>query len=447
VEPVAGGASRLEASAATYIKDNRLPGAAVGVVHGDRLAWWAGIGFADIASRRPPELTTLYRIASITKTFTGTAIMRLRDAGKLRLDDPIGRHLPEVAHLEDVTIRRLLSHESGLQSEPPGTDWRQARYEGSVERNLARASELKTRVPPNSQHKYSNLGVQLLGEVVARRSGMPYVDYVRTQLLEPIGMTNTAFEPLPDALKKQCATGYGGRFVSDELALSATAPTIWAEGGLWSCVEDLGRWISYQFRDDPTLREMHRPRYLVDDDWTEAFGLAWYAVRRKDVIWVQHSGALHGFRSNVCFDPRHEVGAIALINGLADASLLAMDLGEIARDAVMAAAPKIEPPPPIPDAYRPLVGLYLDRELGLTRRVEWRDGTLVIIDPDLPQWRPTMVATGDPNVFLIEAGFRESGENAIFNRLPDGRVTSIFIAAGTWVRLDPVAGATRAPAG
>ncbi len=373
--------------------------------------------------------------------------MRLRDAGKLRLDDPIGRHLPEVAHLEDVTIRRLLSHESGLQSEPPGTDWRQARYEGSVERNLARASELKTRVPPNSQHKYSNLGVQLLGEVVARRSGMPYVDYVRTQLLEPIGMTNTAFEPLPDALKKQCATGYGGRFVSDELALSATAPTIWAEGGLWSCVEDLGRWISYQFRDDPTLREMHRPRYLVDDDWTEAFGLAWYAVRRKDVIWVQHSGALHGFRSNVCFDPRHEVGAIALINGLADASLLAMDLGEIARDAVMAAAPKIEPPPPIPDAYRPLVGLYFDRELGLTRRVEWRDGTLVIIDPDLPQWRPTMVATGDPNVFLIEAGFRESGENAIFNRLPDGRVASIFIAAGTWVRLDPVAGATRAPAG
>ena len=447
MEPVAGVASRLEARAATYIKDNRLPGAAVGVVHGDRLAWWAGIGFADIASRRPPELTTLYRIASITKTFTGTAIMRLRDAGKLRLDDPIGRHLPEVAHLEDVTIRRLLSHESGLQSEPPGTDWRQARYEGSVERNLARASELKTRVPPNSQHKYSNLGVQLLGEVVARRSGMPYVDYVRTQLLEPIGMTNTAFEPLPDALKKQCATGYGGRFVSDELALSATAPTIWAEGGLWSCVEDLGRWISYQFRDDPTLREMHRPRYLVDDDWTEAFGLAWYAVRRKDVIWVQHSGALHGFRSNVCFDPRHEVGAIALINGLADASLLAMDLGEIARDAVMAAAPKIEPPPPIPDAYRPLVGLYLDRELGLTRRVEWRDGTLVIIDPDLPQWRPTMVATGDPNVFLIEAGFRESGENAIFNRLPDGRVASIFIAAGTWVRLDPVAGATRAPAG
>jgi len=447
VDALADVASKLEARAATYVKENRLPGAAVGVVHSDKLAWWAGIGFADIASRRAPEPTTLYRIASITKTFTGTAIMRLRDAGKLRLDDPVGRHIPEVGHLEDVTIRRLLSHESGLQSEPPGTDWRQVRYEGSVERNLARASEITTRVPPNSQHKYSNVGVQLLGEVVARCSGMPYVDYVRTQLLEPIGMTNTVFEPLPDPLKKQCATGYGGRFVSDELAVAATPPTIWAEGGLWSCVEDLARWISYQFRNDPTLHEMHRPRYLVDEEWTEATGIAWFALRRNDVTWVLHNGGLHGFRSNVCFDPRLEVGAIALINGVGDPETLALDLAGIAREAVVRAAPKIEPPPPIPAAYRPLVGIYFDKELGATLRMEWRDGNLVIIDPTVPQWRPTLTPTEDPSIFLIEPGIRQSGENAVFNRLPDGRVASVFIAAGTWVRLDPVAGAPRAPAG
>lgn len=420
------------------MKENRLPGAAVGVVHGDRLAWWKGVGFADVADRRAPERTTLYRIASITKTFTGTAIMRLRDGGKLRLDDPVGAHIPEVAHLEGVTIRRLLSHESGLQSEPPGTDWRRVDYEGSVDRNLARAAEILTRVPPNSQHKYSNMGVQLLGEVVARASGMPYVEYVRTQLLEPIGMANTFFEPLTDKRRGQCATGYAGRFVSDELEVSPTAPTIWAEGGLWSCVEDLGRWISYQFRDDPTLREMHRPRYLIDEEWTQAFGVSWKAMRRGEVIWIQHSGALHGFRSNVCFDPAHQVGAVVLINGLADASALAMDLGDIAREAVMAAAPKVEAPARTPAEFLPLLGIYFDHELGLTRRVEWRDGKLAIIDPDLPAWRPTLRPTEDPNVFLIEPGFRESGENAVFKRLPDGRVESVFIAAGTWVRLEPV---------
>jgi CubicO group peptidase (beta-lactamase class C family) len=337
-----------------------------------------------------------------------------------------------------VTIRRLLSHESGLQSEPPDTDWRRARYEGTVAKNLARAHEIATRVPPNAQQKYSNLGFQLLGEVVARRSGMPYVDYVRQAFLEPLGMAHTGFEPLSSDLAARRATGYAGRFVSDELEVSAAAPTVYAEGGLWSCVEDLARWIAYQLRDDPTLREMQRPRYLADEAWTEAFGLAWYALRRDEQIWITHSGALHGFRSNVCFDPKLKVGAIVLFNGVGDAATLSMELAAIARDAVAASPAHIEAPEPAPEAYRDLLGIYHDPELGLLRRVEWRDGALTIIDPALPPWHPTLAPTGDPNVFLIEPGFRESGENAVFSRLADGRVVSIYIAAGTWLRLDPV---------
>ncbi len=87
--PVAKITDELEAKAAAFVKEHRLPGAAVGVVHGDDLVWSAGVGFADVASRRPPDTSTLYRIASITKTFTGTAIMQLRDEGRLHLDDPI----------------------------------------------------------------------------------------------------------------------------------------------------------------------------------------------------------------------------------------------------------------------------------------------------------------------------------------------------------------------
>jgi len=435
---VEGIGQRLEARAASFVKEHRLAGAAVGVVHADRLVWSAGIGFADIASGRAPDATTLYRIASITKTFTGTAVMRLRDAGKLRLDDPVGRYIPELAHLEDVTIRRLLSHESGLQSEPPDTDWRKAQYEPSVARNLLRASEIRASIPPNMQQKYSNIGFQLLGEVVARTSGVPYAEYVQASILDPLGMTGTGFEPLPAKLEARRATGYGGRFVSDQLEPSSTAPSIGAEGGLWSCVEDLARWLSYQFRDDDTLREMQRPRYLADEAWTEAFGIAWYAVRRDEVIWVQHSGALHGFRSNVCFDPKHSVGAIVLINGLADASTLSMDLGEIAREAAVAMPPPLKAPTQTPPQLQPLLGIYFDPELGLTRRVEWRDGKLTIVDPELAEWRPTLAPTADPDVFLVERGVRESGERVTFSRLPDGRVTSIFIAAGTWMRLEPV---------
>jgi D-alanyl-D-alanine carboxypeptidase len=457
VDPVIEVTPKLEAKAASFVKEARLPGAAVGVVHGDDLVWSAGVGFADVAARRAPENTTLYRIASITKTFTGTAIMQLRDEGLLHLDDPAVAHLPELrgaaspfGAIETVTIRRMLSHESGLTSEPPGTDWALPAYEGRVDRTLARVAEIGTRIPPNTQPKYSNLAYQLLGEIVGRTSGTPYVEYVRAAILDPLGMTASGFEPLPEALVTRCATGYAGRFLSDELKPAVIPPTVWAEGGLWSCVEDLARWLSFQLREDggprkdaqvlagPTLKEMHTARYLGNDEWTEAWCISWYSVRRGDVIWVQHSGGLHGFITDVCFDPKAKVGAIALLNGIGDAPGLAMDLATIARDAVRATAPAIEAPASLPEPYRPLLGIYADRDSATVSRLEWRDGKLVFVDADQPTWRPTIAPTDDPDVFVVEPGFRESGEQVRFRRLPDGRVASVFLAAVTLIRLDAV---------
>jgi D-alanyl-D-alanine carboxypeptidase len=455
--PVGGVAEKLEAKAARFVKDKRLPGAAVGVIHGDELAWSAGIGFADTASRRAPDTSTLYRIASITKTFTAAAIAQLRDAGRLDLDDPITVHLPELrggtgspGSVEAVTIRRALSHESGLMSEPPGTDWAVPRYEGLAERSLARVNEIGTHIPPNTQWKYSNLAYQLLGEIVARVSATPYVEYVRSEILEPLGMASTAFEPLPDALVARRATGYGPRWFSDELEIAPAMPGVWAEGGLWSCVDDLARWVSFQFRVDAgprvgsqilagsTLREMHRPRYLVDEAWTEAWAIGWYAVRRDDVIWVQHSGGLPGFITNVCFDGKERVGAIALLNGVDDAEKLAMDLAEIARTAILEAAPPIEVPPTTPDAYRALLGMYVSINGGEVIRLEWRDGKLIFISPDDPAWRPTLSATDDLDVFSVDPGFRPSGEPATFTRTAEGRVRTLFLGGETWSRLDAV---------
>lgn len=455
--PVSEAAPKLDAKVASFVKEHRLPGAAVGVVHGDVLVWSAGVGFADIAARRAPDRATLYRVASITKTFTGTAIMQLRDQGLLHLDDPAVVYLPELRDaaspfgvVETVTIRRMLSHESGLMSEPPDTDWTVPTYEGHVERNLARAADIATAIPPNVQQKYSNLAYQLLGEIVARATGTPYPEYVRREILEPLGMAGSGFEPLPDALLPRRATGYAARYLSDELDLASIPPPVWAEGGLWSCVEDLAGWLSFQFREDAgpregaqilagsTLKEMHTPRYLGNEEWTEAWCISWYAERRDDVIWVQHSGGLHGFITNICFDPKTKVGAIALLNGSAEASALAMDLGAIAREAVRAAAPPIEPLAPMPEAYRPLLGIYLDRESGMLVRLEWRDGKLSFLYPDEATWHPTLAPTEDPLVFRVEPGSRESGEAVVFRSLPDGRIGSVFVAASTFVRLDPV---------
>jgi CubicO group peptidase (beta-lactamase class C family) len=446
----------MQARATSFVKEHRLPGAAVGVVCGDDLAWSAGIGSADVGAREPTQVATIYRVASITKTFTGTAIMQLRDAGRLHLDDPAVAYLPELRQagspfglVETVTIRRMLSHESGLASEPPGTDWAIPAYEGVVERTLGQAAQFGTRVPPNLQQKYSNLAYQLLGEIVARVSQTPYPQYVREAILGPLAMSATGFEPLPEPLLARRATGYTHRAFSDELEPAPAMPPVWAEGGLHSCVEDLARWLSFQLRAyrDPFpssrvlgaagLREMHKPRYL-GNDWTQAWGISWYAVHRDDVVWIQHSGGLPGFASNVCFDPKEQVAAVVLLNGQADAAALAMDLAATARRTVRAQASAIEPPSPVPEAFRPLLGIYFQSELELLVRLEWRDGKLTFIDPDEPSWRPTLAPAGDPDTFIVEPGFRESGERVVFHRLADGRVASVFLAALTLARFDRV---------
>jgi CubicO group peptidase (beta-lactamase class C family) len=456
--PVAARADELEARARSFVREHRLPGAAVGVVHGGELVWSSGAGFADIAGRRAAGPEALYRIASITKTFTGTAIMQLRDEGRLHLDDPAVTHVPELrgaqspfGAIETVTIRRMLSHESGLVGDPPGTDWAVAAYESSPAANLARVAEISTTVPPSTQQKYSNLAYQLLGEIVTRVSGVPYCDYVRTQILEPLGMAGTAFEPLSPQLGARRATGYAPRWFSDDLTESITAPSTEAEGGLWSCVADLARWVSFQLREDggsragaqvlagETLAEMHRPRYLGDAAWTEAWCISWYAVRREDVIWVQHSGGLHGFTSNVCFDPKERVGAIALVNGAGEEpSILAMDLAGIARDAVRAAPAPIEPPTPLPEAWGELLGFYSEPEEMLLLRLEWRDGKLTFVEADSPNWRPTLAPGSGPDSFVVEPGVRESGEPCTFERTPDGRVRAVVLGPIRLRRLDPV---------
>jgi CubicO group peptidase (beta-lactamase class C family) len=464
---VADGAAEFQAKLATFVRENRLYGASAGVMRGGELAWSGGAGVADMAAGRPAGPDVLYRIASITKTFTGTAIMRLRDEGKLDLDDPVVKWVPELADsatpatIGGVTIRRLLSHESGLVSEPPGTDFlaEPPTYEGVAARNLERVGEIFTAVPPNTQLKYCNLGYQLLGEIVNRITETPYPQYVGEQILAPLAMTSTGFEPLTPGLASRCAVGYAGRAFSDELAIAPSMPPIWAEGGLWSTVSDLAKWLSFQLAAHPdatahsaqaespvlaaaTRREMHKPRYLSDEEWSTAWGISWYAVRKDNVTWVQHSGGLPGFESNACFDRGSRVGAIVLVNGSVTAgdgvAGMAMSLAARARELANAAAPKLTAPAPTPADLVPLLGLYAPVDMSFLLRVEWREGKLAIVEGSGPGETILVHRGNEPGSFVVAPEFRQSGEPVLFQRRADGVVTSMLLGGGSFVRLDPV---------
>jgi CubicO group peptidase (beta-lactamase class C family) len=237
----AAAAAELEAGLASFIEQDRLPGGAAGVVCGDDLVWSAGVGFADVATRTATDQAMLYAIASVTKPFTGTVIMQLRDAGLLTLDDPAVRWLPELRALvdpfgpaESVTSRRMLSHESGLPAEPPGTDWSLPVYQGAPEHTLRQAAAISVRLPPHAQHTYSDLAYQWLDEIVTRASAVPHPRYIRETIVDPLGMTATGFSPLPAEMTSRCTTGYQCRALSDYLNPAPPMPPVWAEGGLWS---------------------------------------------------------------------------------------------------------------------------------------------------------------------------------------------------------------------
>jgi CubicO group peptidase (beta-lactamase class C family) len=449
-------AAELEARLAWFIEENRLPGGSAGVVCGDELTWSAGVGFAELATGKPTDPAMLYGIASITKTFTGTAIMQLRDAGRLDLDDPAVRWLPELGSLanpfgpaEAVTIRRMLSHESGLPADPPGTDWTGPAYQGEPDQTLRRAAEIRVQFPPHARHQYSDLAYQWLGEIITRASGIPYPRYIRDFILDPLGLTATDFLPLPAEMTARSATGYQWRALSDYLGPAPLMPPVWAEGGLWSCVDDLARWISFQLRayrepeatgqvlDAASLRAMHKPRYLVDDQWTQAFGISWRGTRRDDTVWIGHTGGIPGFTSAICFDPAAQVGAVVLLNGTLDNAAIAMDLATLARKRTRHSPSPITLPVPAPENYRPLLGIYTPLPLGSWLiRLEWTRGQLVFTLPASPGWRIVLSPTDDPDLFTSTGEGGLPGGNVTFRRFADGRVASVLLMDATWVRLE-----------
>ena len=158
-------------------KAGRLPSLAAAVFRGDELVWSDAVGVADAEKKVEATPDTQYAVASITKTFTAVSVMQLRDAGRLDLEEPLSRYLPEAAH-GSPTLRRMLAHASGLQREPPGEVWETLEFPGEEEL-LGRLAEAEQVLPPRAAWHYSNLAYALLGHVVARVSGTPFRDYVQ----------------------------------------------------------------------------------------------------------------------------------------------------------------------------------------------------------------------------------------------------------------------------
>jgi CubicO group peptidase (beta-lactamase class C family) len=306
--------AELSALVAAAQVEERLPSVSAALFQGGDVLWADAFGLADIERGEEATPEHQYRVGSITKTFTAAAMLQLRDAGKLDLDDPLERHLPEAVH-GAPTLRQMLSHVSGLQREVPGEVWESLEFPSSDA--LLEAFAASEQVLARGSHwHYSNLAYSLLGEVVAQRAGMPYERWVEERLLRPVGLERTTWEPVAPYARGYFVEPY------EDVARPEVLPDLLATraaGQLWSTTADLARWGSFLAAPDPdvlrpqTAEEMRSFHGLSDPvGWKLGYGLGLELFRDGDRILFGHSGGMPGFVTRFAHSVADDLGAAVL---------------------------------------------------------------------------------------------------------------------------------------
>ena len=439
-----------------------IPGASLAVVHDQELVWASGFGFAHVEREEPATPSTVYSVCSISKLFTAIGVLQLRDQGQVDLDDPVAKHLEwfriqdEFAEAGAVTVEGLLTHTSGLPREAKAPYWTGPDYPFPTHEEIVATLPAQSMLyPPRTYYQYSNLALTLAGEIVAAASGQSYDDYIRANILDPLGMTST-FTDLQDRFRgNRLASGYtargrdGQRRLVPDYRVRGVSPA----AGFTSTVEDLARFASWQFRvldgndallDRNTLREMHRVHWLEPDGDT-TYGLGFSVWKSDGDTFVGHGGSCPGYRSHLLLRPQDRVATAFAANGQGvDARRFAQTAYDIVAPALRQAARKRDGEAPAggaptaaengaaeggaeasataePEALRRFTGTYA-RSFGGEFAVLLRDGDLQVLS--LPTDDPLEALTRLRHI--EDATFRrvrdngDLGEAFVFEERPDG---------------------------
>jgi CubicO group peptidase (beta-lactamase class C family) len=403
-------------------REKRLPSLAAAVLRDGELVWEAAVGVADVESGLEATPDTQYRIGSITKTFTAAAIMQLRDAGKLDLEDTLDRHVEGAAHTP--TIRRLLSHASGLQRETQNDSWLTFRF-AEPEELLDTLAQAELVLPSGARFHYSNLAFALLGIVVERVSGLPYQEYVRERLFGPVGLARTSFAPEEPAAKGYLAQPYADG-LWDTVGVETGA---WAAAGqLWGTVGDICRWGSFLADPDesvlaPTSAEEMRSVQTIDDHerWLSGYGLGLGLRRDGERILAGHGGSMPGFIAQLLFSAKDKVVAVTLTNeSQARIGDLPLELVRTTAEDWPVAPEPWRPGEPPPEDVEPLLGIWFIETTQVVFR--WRDGKLEVRSPGDPDWEPSTILEREADDLWRTVSGPEHGEALRIERAADGSI-------------------------
>ena len=349
---------RIDGIADTTFASWNVPGLIYGIVRDGSLVHARGIGTLRVGEEATPTTSSVFRIASMTKSFTAATVLLLRDEGQLRLDDEVARYVPELAAVRlptrdspPITIRHLLTMTAGFPTDDPWGDRQQGLDLGEFSRLLA--GGLSFAWAPGTRFEYSNLGYGILGRLITNVAGREYREVVGDRLLTPLGMTSSGYLAA-EVDPARLARGYlwrDGRFVEEPIDGYGALASM---GGLFTTVDDLTRWVAgfqdaWPPRDEPeaghplsraTRREMQQPMVpgdlrlsatatdVMPDVESLHYGFGLFQV--DDVRFgriIGHGGGYPGFGTHMRWHPASGLGVIAFANGrYANSSLLAKEL-------------------------------------------------------------------------------------------------------------------------
>ena len=421
-----------------------LPGMSIGIVYDQELIYAKGFGYSNLEKKSSATSKTIYRIASITKTFTATAIMQLRDEGKLGLDDPITKYLPWFSiqnpfpNAPEITIRQLITHTSGLP--------REAAYPYWTDRKFPSMEEIATALPKQemiyateTEYKYSNLGLALAGEIVSVISGMPYDIYIEENIFNPLEMKSSRVF-LSEKEKEELATPYSKRLPdgSRKIMPFTDSKGLTPAANISSNVEDLSRYISFQFGEGKkegaqilkgsTLHEMHRVQWL-HESWTSGQGLGFRVWKHGENSVVGHGGWVAGNRTQISFIPKEKVGVIVMTNsddgspGFFASRILSQFTPVLSK-----AFAKEKPIPEFDPSWKKFVGTYIDPSYYETEILIYNNSLVMNGYSFPPEDNPTsevVVLTPEGENIFRRAGANGNGELVIFELDENDKVVRV----------------------
>jgi D-alanyl-D-alanine carboxypeptidase len=300
-------AAFVESVAGSAIEKDGVVGMSIGVARHDQVLYRGGFGMANAELQVPASADTVYRIGSITKEFTAAGVLLLVQEGKISLDDPLEKFLPEYpVKGREITVRHLLQHTSGIQDFTRLPAYREnIRIDASQDDVLDRFQHLPLEFEPGDKHRYSNSGFFLLGVILEKTAGKPFEDFVQQRLLGPLGLERTYCDH-PTRIIPNRASGYtrwddvlrNAPYVSLDQATGA--------GNMASTVGDLLAWqqaiAQHCLLNAETTRDM-MTRGKLNNGATFDYGMALFLKKQDEHQVIRHGGGILGFRADLAYYP------------------------------------------------------------------------------------------------------------------------------------------------